>query len=101
MGPKADLIGARGPLGPSWVLLVVSWAPPGRKKAQEAAQGFPKRAPGLFGEPFGDLLGAFLGSFLDHVSDLVFGSLLARMLVHFGTVWGPSGTQKTATNAER
>ena len=50
---------------------------------------------------FGNLLGTLLAQFLDLFSDLVSGSLLARMLVHFGAVLGPNGSLKTAKNAER
>ena len=64
------------------------------------------------GGPFGPNLGhllvllegileAFLASFLDHFSDVVFGGLLARIWLHFGTVLGPSGTEKLCIFIER
>ena len=41
-------------------------------------------------------MGALLAQFFDLFSDLVSGSLLARMLVHFEAVLGPNGSLKTA-----
>ena len=63
--------------------------------------GAPRGSQGSFLGRFGNLLGALLAQFLDLFSDLVSGSLLARMLVHFGAVLGPNGSLKTAKNAER
>ena len=63
---------------------------------------------GPFGANFGHFLAllgatleAFLALFLDHFSDIVFGGLLARIWLHFGTVLGPSGTEKTGIFIER
>ena len=47
------------------------------------------------------ILEAFLASFLDYFSDLVFGGLLTRIWLHFGTVLGPSGTEKTGIFIQR
>ena len=41
---------------------------------------------GRFGEHSGGILEAVLASFLDHFSDVVFGSILVRIVVNFGAV---------------
>ena len=87
-----------GPVGPSWWYL-------GALLGTRGPQRHPKRAPRRSEESFlgrfGSLLEAFLAPFLEHFSNLVFGSLLVRMLVHFGAALGPNGSPKTAKNAER
>ena len=98
MGPKADLIGARGPLGPSWALLVVSWGPPGRKKAQEAAQGVPKRAPGIvleaFWGPFGSLFGFIFESFFGPRFWKPSGTHVGPFWDRLGAKWDPKNSKK-------
>ena len=54
-------------------------------------QGAPILGPsgpfgGRFGEHSGSILEAVLASFLDHFSDVVFGSILARIVLNFGAV---------------
>ena len=74
------------------------WVPFGPPLGPSGAHGGP-------GWPFGpnfihslaileSILEAFLASFLDNFSDLVVGGLLTRIWLHFGTVLGPSGTEK-------
>ena len=102
LGPSGAHLGHLGPtLGPYFGLILPLLTPFGTLWGP--CWHMVKKCPNCdrFGDLFWGILEAFLAPFLEHFSDIVVRGLLARIWLHFGTVFGPSGTQKTSIFIER